>query len=163
VNEACDDGNLIDDDGCSNDCNISVCGDGVKQINEQCDTGIFEEQCGGKGVECQDCQCVTPLFCGDGKKNQDSEQCDDGNTNNTDGCTTLCISCEVPLLPDAPAGCIYKTQLNKDDCPSAKLICSNNVCENGLQKSQYPNCVCGEGSYLAIATESCVVDPITSL
>ncbi|MEW5850012.1 MAG: DUF4215 domain-containing protein [Myxococcota bacterium] len=39
--EACDDGNMVDNDGCSADCVVEVCGDGILQtgIGEQCDDG----------------------------------------------------------------------------------------------------------------------------
>jgi cysteine-rich repeat protein len=37
--EQCDDGNLLNNDGCSSACKLEVCGDGAKQTNEQCDDG----------------------------------------------------------------------------------------------------------------------------
>jgi cysteine-rich repeat protein len=37
--EVCDDGNAVDDDGCSNDCTLPRCGDGITQVGEQCDDG----------------------------------------------------------------------------------------------------------------------------
>jgi cysteine-rich repeat protein len=37
--EQCDDGNLLNNDGCSSTCKLEICGDGVKQTNEQCDDG----------------------------------------------------------------------------------------------------------------------------
>jgi len=35
--EACDDGNQIDDDGCTNACTLPACGDGIVQAGEACD------------------------------------------------------------------------------------------------------------------------------
>ncbi|HMV65928.1 MAG TPA: DUF4215 domain-containing protein [Myxococcota bacterium] len=37
--EQCDDGNLLNNDGCRNDCLLPVCGDGVVQMGETCDDG----------------------------------------------------------------------------------------------------------------------------
>lgn len=37
--EECDDGNTIDDDGCSNSCSLGFCGDGIVQAGEQCEAG----------------------------------------------------------------------------------------------------------------------------
>src|SRR5262249_3965124 len=37
--EQCDDGNLVDTDGCKRDCTLPRCGDGVVQSGEQCDDG----------------------------------------------------------------------------------------------------------------------------
>lgn len=39
--EECDDGNAVDDDGCSNRCGVARCGDGVRQVSrgEECDDG----------------------------------------------------------------------------------------------------------------------------
>ncbi len=40
--EECDDGNTVDNDGCSNACTLPVCGDGTIQASEQCDDGNTE-------------------------------------------------------------------------------------------------------------------------
>ena len=37
--EACDDGNFVDSDDCSNDCQLPRCGDGITQRTEFCDEG----------------------------------------------------------------------------------------------------------------------------
>ncbi len=43
ANEACDDGNNVDGDGCSANCTVeSYCGDGVLDPGEQCDDGNVE-------------------------------------------------------------------------------------------------------------------------
>ena len=43
-NEACDDGNQVDDDGCSNECTLSsVCGDAEVEGPEECDDGNVSE------------------------------------------------------------------------------------------------------------------------
>ncbi len=171
--EQCDDGNTVSQDNCSSTCIaethygcqnkacavlqgygpntcsnnsqcLVVCGDGVKDSNEQCDDGnkvdndtcnnscqTLQQSCtsqkpfcaqGGKAACCggnqwtctleNNCSCycsgstyvrgVTscptyitnpcvppPNICGDGTR-QGTEQCDDGNQVETDGCSTSC-------------------------------------------------------------------------
>ncbi len=40
--EDCDDGNSIDDDACNNNCEETLCGDGIVQSGEDCDDGNFQ-------------------------------------------------------------------------------------------------------------------------
>ena len=71
-----------DHDGIGNSCDayncvstgIEVCGDSV---DNNCDQQIDED-------------CEVPPICGDGSINQISEQCDDGNNLNSDGCSSVC-------------------------------------------------------------------------
>jgi cysteine-rich repeat protein len=82
--EACDDGNAVDADGCSSRCKPEVCGDGkVNQKSEQCDDGNTQAN-DGCSPACKD------EVCGDGSVNQASEKCDDGNTVDGDGCSKTC-------------------------------------------------------------------------
>ena len=74
--EECDDGNLINEDGCSDQCIIEYCGDGIIQagLGESCD--LNQQLCTtGKGYPgSQTCNsncdgfepCQTSLYCGDG-------------------------------------------------------------------------------------------------
>ena len=59
--ETCDDGNTLDEDGCSSACVIETCGDAVVQIgmNEVCDDGNLID-----GDGCDD-SCAAE-YCGDG-------------------------------------------------------------------------------------------------
>ena len=84
--EACDDGNAVDEDGCSSYCMPEVCGDGkVNQKSEQCDDGNTKAN-DGCGPTCKD------EVCGDGSVNQASEKCDDGNDVDGDGCSKTCTT-----------------------------------------------------------------------
>ena len=114
ANEACDDGDRDDEDGCRNDCSVASCGDGVTQAGvEQCDTGGASQQCNANctlsmcgdsvvnvaaGEQCDtagasascDADC-TSVVCGDGTVNAAAgEQCDDGNAKGGDGCSASC-------------------------------------------------------------------------
>jgi cysteine-rich repeat protein len=96
--EECDDGNTDDCDGCDSNCIEEVCGDGILDCGEDCDGG-------GETADC-DSDC-TVAECGDGVKNTTAgEECDDGNTNDNDGCDSSCqwepgAVVEVLLVPDS--------------------------------------------------------------
>lgn len=112
--EACDDGNREDGDGCSADCRsvtpgyscnppgqpcrpFARCGDGVVAPSEQCDDGNTNERdgCSSRckleiGFVCAGEPSVcTETTCGDGVR-EGSEACDDGNTLPFDGCSSTC-------------------------------------------------------------------------
>ncbi|HEX5061651.1 MAG TPA: DUF4215 domain-containing protein [Kofleriaceae bacterium] len=89
--EKCDDGNVIDGDGCAKDClSKEVCGDNVinSAAGEICDDGNDD---GGDGCSA-DCKSVET--CGNGIRDI-TEVCDDGNTVPGDGCSGNCKSTEV--------------------------------------------------------------------
>jgi cysteine-rich repeat protein len=69
--------------GCNGSCkNVAVCGNGVVEVGESCDTG-------GQTATC-DNDCTT-AYCGDGHLNTAAgEVCDDGNTDDNDGCKNDC-------------------------------------------------------------------------
>lgn len=89
--EKCDDGNIIDGDGCAANClSKEICGDGVLNApaGEICDDG---NATGGDGCSA-DCKSVET--CGNGIRDV-NEVCDDGNTIPGDGCSGNCKSTEV--------------------------------------------------------------------
>ncbi len=75
--EACDDGNLLDGDGCDSNCQVTACGNGVVTAGEVCDDGNVADGDGCSG----DCSEVL----GDGVVDV-GESCDDANTTAGDGC-----------------------------------------------------------------------------
>ncbi len=123
-NEECDDGNTIDGDGCQGDCTLPFCGDGIVDMEEQCDDGPYNsdtepdacrttcvlhscedgvvdtgEECdhGGESATC-DSDC-TFVECGDGTVNTTTgEECDDGNRDDGDGCSSTCQT-EPGVIP----------------------------------------------------------------
>jgi fibro-slime domain-containing protein len=114
--EACDDGNLLGQDGCAANCLsvepgyscspagvpchvVALCGDGVVSSNEMCDDGntASADGCSARcklelGYKCEGQPSVcSPTTCGDGKK-EGAEGCDDGNAIPLDGCSATCQS-----------------------------------------------------------------------
>src|SRR4051794_8586304 len=54
--EVCDDGNIVDGDGCSADCKSNEsCGNGIvdAQTGEVCDKGADNANCGGCSADCK--------------------------------------------------------------------------------------------------------------
>ena len=93
--EACDDGNLSDNDACLSDCALAHCGDG-----HVCSDGACSPAEGGPGEElCDDgnddeedgclSTCRT-VACGNGTVDP-GEDCDDGNTVESDACLNNCM------------------------------------------------------------------------
>ncbi|RMG96077.1 MAG: DUF4215 domain-containing protein [Deltaproteobacteria bacterium] len=106
--EACDDGNDVDDDGCTNACTLPACGDGIVQAaeGEQCDDGNTDA---GDGCS-ETCQHES---CGDGIV-QPMEACDDGNDVDDDGCTNACT------LPACGDGIVQAAR--GEECDNGKPV-----------------------------------------
>lgn len=125
--EACDDGNRLDGDGCAANClrvesgfscaaagqaclPIARCGDGINAMSEQCDDGnlVDGDGCSARckieiGMKCDGSPSVcTPATCGDGIQ-EGAESCDDGNNQPFDGCSDKCI--KEPTCVAGAAGC----------------------------------------------------------
>ncbi|MBI4814898.1 MAG: choice-of-anchor D domain-containing protein [Deltaproteobacteria bacterium] len=82
--EECDDGNIIDNDGCQGDCSrLGRCGNAAVDAGEDCDDGNLVSRDGCSAL----CRLET---CGDGRRDPD-EECDDGNLSNGDGCSSACL------------------------------------------------------------------------
>lgn len=83
--EVCDDANLDDLDGCPNDCSCNDrCGNSETEVacGEECDRGPDGDH------TCTDL-CLMPRVCGD-QVVDEGEECDDGNTNDSDKCVEGC-------------------------------------------------------------------------
>ena len=81
-------------DGCSATCQLENCGNNVINPGEQCDrsSNPTGHPCGAPSDGVSACQAK---FCGNGIVDPGltpGEQCDDGNTNNNDGCSSTCQS-----------------------------------------------------------------------
>ena len=90
VGEICDDGNLIDGDGCDAHCLDEACGNGELDDGEECDDG--------NRVPADGCSAACVIdFCGDRRLQNADEECEDGNRLDGDGCSS---SCEAEPLDD---------------------------------------------------------------
>jgi cysteine-rich repeat protein len=86
--EQCDDGNILENDGCSSTCKTEQCGNGILDPGEVCDDGNTVD-----GDKCSH-DCKSTEVCGNGIKDV-NEICDDGNTVDGDGCAANCKSTEI--------------------------------------------------------------------
>lgn len=176
--EACDDGNLVSGDGCSNVCVVEVvegehnggggapppapvpdpvpapvpvCGDGIVNGADQCDDGNAnnDDACSN--------DCHLPV-CGDGHR-AGAEQCDDGNVVPDDGCSQFCT---LPVCGDGQRQgaeqCDDGNFLNNDGCSAVCIIEIPAVCGNavreGLEQCDDGNDVERDG-----CSTECLLDP----
>ena len=98
VDEACDDGNDVNSDACSNACELASCGDAVTRMDRAVGEEGYEACDDGNDVETDGCtsSCLVAR-CGDGlvrsdasEGSEDYEACDDGNEVDTDACRNDC-------------------------------------------------------------------------
>lgn len=113
--EQCDDGNANSSDACVF-CQHALCGDGKTRAGvEQCDEYEATPRCTRF--------CVRE--CGNGIVVA-GEACDDGNTNNTDGCTNACT------LPRCGDGIVTGTEQCDPPSVNCSLFCRNAGCGDGV-------------------------------
>jgi cysteine-rich repeat protein len=76
-----------------------VCGDGVLDVNEECDDG--------NDVNNDDClDTCAAASCGDGFIRASNENCDDGNAVPSDGCGTMCeVELYYRCIGEGPSSC----------------------------------------------------------
>src|SRR3989339_702494 len=115
--EECDDGNQVQEDGCTNECTRPRCGDNIVQQNEQCDDGNLNnwDPCPNN--------CRLPV-CGNSIR-EGSEECDDGNRTDTDTCSNSCV---LPLCGD---GVVQRGE----ECDDGNLA-NDDSCTNGCQRAR---------------------------
>ncbi len=140
--ELCDDGNRNDVDGCTNAgllgeserCGSPVqCGSGLCS-GEVCIPCNTSNECGAENV-CFARRCIPPPVIGNGVR-EPGEACDDGNTQDGDGCGSS------GLLE------IEQQCLNDDECVSH--LCINNVCHSCTQNDQCTSRQCVNGACVSL-------------
>jgi TQXA domain-containing protein len=126
--EQCDDGNLVNGDGCDANCTPTSCGNGIVTAGEQCDDGNTTS---GDGC---DANCK-PTGCGNGVVTA-GESCDDGNQVNGDGCDQNCkpTGCGNGIVT-AGEECDDGNLANGDTCEADCTLprCGNGVVDAGEQ------------------------------
>jgi len=169
--EACDDGgclNPVGNDGCSAACKVEAdyscpagggactylpkCGDGIISGKEVCDDGGGATPKSNDGCS-MNCMMVEPGYtcpragkpckpvCGDTIK-LPVEQCDDGNANDNDGCSSAC-----------------KIEPGKKCDNAVPQNCTGDaVCGNGIKEGNEP-CDDGNGDWRDGCTPDCKVEP----
>ncbi|MGM0596218.1 MAG: DUF4215 domain-containing protein [Myxococcota bacterium] len=172
--EECDDGNLINHDGCNEFCMIeSFCGNGIVEPGEECDDDnqkdgdgcdhncMVETGCGNGilelGEECDDDNIDTGDGCDGECKMENAEAvcgnsiwelgegCDDGNTENGDGCSSNC---------EREDGCGDGTKSESEQCDDG-----NNVSGDGCSKDCQVEFICGDDNCDPDNGETCELCP----
>ena len=134
-----------------------VCGNSIVETGEICDNDDLACTTSAHGYsgsrECaSDCStwgaCIASERCGDGIENGD-EECDDGNTQNNDGCSAICESeTSQPIcgnnIVESPEVC----DGNSQSCVTAQNYAGTRTCNpqcagwNSCVSTQY----CGDGT-----------------
>lgn len=173
-NEQCDDGNVANGDGCSSTCFIQEippvgCGNGVLNPGEVCDNGAANVP--SIGVTMSD-RCTTMCrwervnVCGNGVKEgtqvgtqTQGEQCDDGNSIDTDACKNNCM---LPTkcgngVKEAGEQCDDGNANNNDACTNA---CMNAKCLDGIVWTNVEGCDDGNNINTDTCSNVCTLTPV---
>ncbi|MDE0883433.1 MAG: DUF4215 domain-containing protein, partial [Myxococcota bacterium] len=151
--ELCDDGDQIDDNGCTNACANAFCGDGIKRLD------LLEGELGFEacddGNEADDDACLSncrEARCGDGFVGP-GEGCDDGNENPSDGCN----ACRPASCGD---GAVQPGERcddgNDDDGDDCSNNCAPATCGDGLLQLGVEQCDDGNAANNDACTAGCL-------
>ena len=193
--EVCDDSNIVSGDGCDSDCQTlehgftcptagsactSTCGDSLIASNEVCDDGSNDNigcatGCVGSasGYDCPTGTepTVCSSLCGNMVDDTNSpyiESCDDGNTANSDGCSSTCqieVGWECPSFTSCSIKCGDGIVITPEACDDGNNIsgdgcaASCNLIEHGFtctgNNTQSCSSTCGDS--LIASNEICDV------
>ena len=137
--EACDLGDENNPDGpCTLECTFVTCGDGNLNPGEACDDGPANKpEADGQGGCSELCELLP--MCGDGVVQAAWEECDDGNTDDTDGCTNSCKlgSCGDGNVQPGVEEC---DDGNDDDTDACTNSCTLATCGDGVLQAGVEEC-----------------------
>jgi len=159
--EGCDDGNRIDTDACTNDCQPAQCGDGTRRLDVAQGQPGFEACDDGNRDQTDACTnaCVVAQ-CGDGLVQAGVEECDDSNTVTTDGCLNDCreARCGDGILWDRRESC---DDGNDNDADACTNVCEPARCGDGVTRTDLPEAdpsyeACDDGN--VANTDGCLSD-----
>jgi cysteine-rich repeat protein len=132
--EQCDDGNLIETDGCSTTCIASTCGDGVIAGAEECDDdGVSSgDGCSATCLEEPGYHCTgapsvcssVSTVCGDGFVSG-TEACDDMNVAGGDGCSSTCSVESGFVCTGEPSVCLEDCSADYSPCAVDADCCTD--------------------------------------
>jgi cysteine-rich repeat protein/parallel beta-helix repeat protein len=110
--EQCDDGNLVDGDGCDHNCTVTACGNGIVSAGEQCDDG---------NPDAGDCCSPSCQFESSGAACDDGDLCTNGDACNGAG---ACVGSATPLAVcrSAPAGAAHLTLKGSANAAADSLL-----------------------------------------
>ncbi len=158
--EECDDGNGFPDDGCEPDCtwtceadldcdDADACNGGETCVDHVCRDGTdlpdgtdCTRSDGSAGV-CRSATCAG-IQCGNGFP-EPGEECDDGNTSNTDACTNACLNavCGDGFVRTGVEACDDGNTSNSDACLNTCLpaYCGDGFVWTGVEQCDDGNLV----------------------
>ncbi|MSP26029.1 MAG: DUF4215 domain-containing protein, partial [Myxococcales bacterium] len=95
-----------------------------------------------------------PLLCGDGVV-EAAEQCDDGNTVDTDACRTACVAAECGdgVVHKGKEGCDDGNASDTDECLTT---CVSATCGDGIVQAEVEECDDGNASDTDECLTTCV-------
>ncbi len=185
--EACDDSNLVSNDGCSSACQIETpnpeCGNDILESGEQCDDGVsngivcapaYNSSCNYCSASCQTVN-VAGETCGDGNING-PEECDvtvgtaTCQTQGSDGGTLVCNNATCLFDTSDCATCGNGTQETGETCddgntttePCAYGQTSCVVCSSVCTNVNGATARCGDSVTNATNGETCDDDNTTT-
>ncbi|HSC89988.1 MAG TPA: DUF4215 domain-containing protein [Polyangiaceae bacterium] len=178
--EACDDGNQTNGDGCWGNCRgldpgftcptpgelcepFARCGDGIVSFPEQCDDGASAagDGCAANckfeiGYVCEPGEdgksSCRPTDCGDGII-EGTETCEDGNREPFDGCSSLCIAEPNCATGACTSSCGDGIVLG-EECDDGNRIDGDGCSKECLQEQGY---VCAPAAACDPTDPSCVM------
>jgi cysteine-rich repeat protein len=180
--EECDDGNAVSGDGCESDCtwtcetdpdcdDANVCNGTETCAAHLCEAGTPATdgtactQAGGDPGVCRSGSCAS-MQCGNGAVDRD-EECDDGNTDDTDACLTTCraASCGDGAVwsgreecddgnvladdgcePDCTWGCEADGECDDGEPCTGLEACTDHLCAAGVPPAEGSDCTTGSGA-----------------